>query len=79
MMMEVTLKLFASLRKYSSGSSEALSVSLTGQPRVLELLEQCGVPVKEAPIVLVNGIRVAHDHKLANGDNVSIFPLIGGG
>lgn len=75
--MKIELRLFASLKKYHQDSDKQIDILQT--ITVEQLLQNKGVPVKEAPIVLVNGIRVGHKHVLADGDTVSVFPLIGGG
>ncbi len=76
--MQVELKLFASLRKYQS-KGDRTRIDLKETLTVGQLLQKKGVPLEEAPLVLVNGVRVDHDYQLRDGDAVSVFPLIGGG
>ncbi|HWI54248.1 MAG TPA: MoaD/ThiS family protein [Desulfobacteria bacterium] len=74
--MELTIKLFASLRKYGK---EKDKVNVPDGMTVRQLLQNRGVPLEEAPIVLINGLRAEPEAVLKDGDGVSIFPLIGGG
>lgn len=75
--MEVNFRLFASLRKYCKESNN--KVNVPDGITVRQLLQNQGVPLEEAPIILVNGIRTEADNSLKDGDTVSVFPLIGGG
>ena len=77
--MEINLKLFASLRKYQLEACHKVAFDSTEPVTVGRLLKAQGVPLAEAPLVLVNGIRTDHGHVLQDGDSVSVFPLIGGG
>ncbi len=77
--MRVTLKLFAWLRKYQQEANCDVIMDDEAPATVEALLKLKGVPVKEAPVILVNGIRTGHSHILHDGDTVSVFPLIGGG
>lgn len=76
--MKVTVKLFASLRKYCKDLNNQ-TIELPDGITVEELLKSFGVPVEEAPIVLINGVGVEKGHVLKDGDVLSVFPLIGGG
>jgi sulfur carrier protein ThiS len=57
------------------------SLSLEGQAgkSVWELLETLTIPSELVAAVLVNGRLVQKDHRVQNGDEVKLIPLLGGG
>ncbi|WP_298434449.1 MoaD/ThiS family protein [Geobacter sp.] len=74
--MNITVKLFAMFRvgrfaattkNYQSGISPA------------DITSELNIPAQEVGIVLVNGRHARLDHRLLDGDILSLFPLIGGG
>lgn len=74
--MQVTVKLFASFRtgRFSSMPQEFSPGTTAGDAvRIL------GIPEAEVGVLLVNGRHVELDHGLAEGDTLSVFPLVGGG
>jgi len=44
-------------------------------PSVKDQIEACGVPHTEVDLVLVNGRSVGFDHRLSDGDCVSVYPV----
>jgi len=80
--MQVLVKLYATLREFAPPDTplgQAFEVELNGE-RLRDLMEQLGIPRKEAYITIVNGIGVSDlDHKLKPRDTVVVFPRIGGG
>ncbi len=80
-MITVHVKLFATLRRYSPGLKigQALPVELPDGATVGHLLQQLGLPPAEVKMVFVNGIVRERDHPLAPGDELGIFPPVGGG
>lgn len=74
--MKVKVKLFATfrdgrfneeLRDYSPGAT------------VKFVLEELNIPLDEIGATLINHRHVEEDQALRDGDNLSIFPLVGGG
>ncbi len=80
-MISVHVKLFATLRRYQPGLKigEALPVNLSDGATVEQLTQQLGLPADEVKVVFVNGVVRSPDHVLSNGDEVGIFPPVGGG
>ena len=80
--MHITVKLYAGLRRFGpaaeSGAGFLLQVPVGSD--VGKLLEQLHVP-DGAPVVAMVNQEVAEgpDHRLADGDVVSLFPPIAGG
>ena len=80
-MITVHTKLFASLRHYRPGLEigEAFPVELPEGATVGDLIREMGLPDKEVKVVFVNALFRELGHKLADGDEVGIFPPVGGG
>jgi molybdopterin synthase sulfur carrier subunit len=80
-MITVHTKLFASLRQYRPGLKigEAFPVELPEGATVGDLIREVDLPDKEVKIVFVNALFRELAHELADGDEVGIFPPVGGG
>jgi molybdopterin synthase sulfur carrier subunit len=79
--MKVTAKLFATLSHYAQGTRAGtpLEIELPEAATLQDLIDQLKIPPPEARVTFVNGIIQELDHQLKNGDEVGIFPPIGGG
>lgn len=79
--MKIKVKLFANLRQYLPGApiGEAVEIDTPEQYTLGELAAQLNLPPDEVKICFVNGIICELDQKLNPGDEVGIFPPIGGG
>ncbi len=77
----VRVRLFASLRRRYPhlGIGEPISVELPEGATLDQLVEHLQLPVNEVKVIFVNGIVRGKDHPLADGDEVGIFPPVGGG
>ncbi|MBI9091393.1 MAG: MoaD/ThiS family protein [Desulfobacterium sp.] len=76
-MIEIELRLFATLTQYTPPAPEAFRV-----PRattVEGLLSVLGIPREETKLIFINGKKQELDHGLSQGDRVGIFPPVGGG
>jgi sulfur-carrier protein len=74
--MKVTVKLFASLRK---GRFQAREVECREGITIKELMDELDVPEKEYFITFINNLHADHHRELREGDNLSVFPAVGGG
>ncbi|NTU75509.1 MAG: MoaD/ThiS family protein [Anaerolineaceae bacterium] len=80
--MHITVKLFANLKAFApvkgiSGTPFEMEVP---EPFTLgELIELLHLPAEEVKINFVNGITQPLDWLLQPGDQIGIFPPIGGG
>jgi sulfur carrier protein len=72
----VEIKLFASLRL---GRFARDTRSLPPGSRILEVLAMLEIPREEIVMAMKNGKRAGLEEVLQNGDDLSLFPLIGGG
>jgi molybdopterin converting factor small subunit len=80
-MITVRARLFATLRRFRPGLElgEAFAVDLPAGATVRELVVGLGLPEGEVKLVFVNGLVRDMSHGLADGDELGIFPPVGGG
>lgn len=81
MNMIVKVKLFATLRKYLPGVElgKSSDIRLKSGTSIAQLYNVLGIPAEEIKLAYVNGIYCESDTKLKDGDEIGIFPPIGGG
>lgn len=87
--MKVYVKLFATLIRDVSDAFRACYPEIrSGVPLMVELPEgstlddlvvDLGLPCQEVKITFVNGRAQEADYRLSDGDQVGIFPPVGGG
>jgi len=79
--MLVTVKLFASLARFSPGGlpGTPFRIKMLASASVQDLVDQLGIPDAETKVSFVNGLIRDLDWVLHPGDEVGIFPPIGGG
>ena len=73
-MIQVQVKLFLHLRKIRNQTVE-LSDGSTAE----DLVHLLGIRLEDVGVLSINDRQAALDHRLKNGDIVSIIPPIGGG
>jgi len=80
-MITVQVRLFATLRRHvpDLGLGEAMPVELPDGATVGQLVERLGLPADQVKIVFVNGVAQEDGSRLSDGDEVGIFPPVGGG
>jgi len=80
-MYQVKAKLFATLGCYRPGElpGTPFEVALSPGETIDGLLANLRVPVEEVKVVYVNGRARPLDWELQAGDEVGIFPPVGGG
>jgi sulfur carrier protein ThiS len=78
--MNITLKLFASLRRYLPEDCTGSACDLEVDPgtTVADVLARYGVPT-EGIVILVNGRSVDLDQALEEGDVMAVFHALAGG
>jgi len=78
--MRIRVKLFATLSRLANvPSGTPLDIDLPEEAAVGDLLDRLGLPRHEVRVVFVNGRARPNDWPLRPGDEVGIFPPIGGG
>ncbi len=80
-MITVYVKLFATLRTYRPGLGigEAFPVQVPEGATVRDLVALLELPEDEVKIIFVNALNREPGHVLADGDELGLFPPIGGG
>ncbi|OGN93734.1 MAG: hypothetical protein A2Y88_04275 [Chloroflexi bacterium RBG_13_48_10] len=79
--MQVTVKLFASLARFSPGGlpGTPFVLDLSDSANVQDVVYRLGIPTEEIKVSFVNGLIRELDWSLKQDDEVGIFPPIGGG
>ena len=79
--MKIYVKLVGHLKKYTpsivTGKNAPLQVK--DGCTVKELVEELRIPADLPKLIAVNEMRIKSDHVLKDGDQIRIFPPIGGG
>lgn len=80
-MIEVEVRLYATLRKYSPGMDigEPMILQIPEGARLDDLLIRLGVPKSEVKTAFVNNRQQDQDYQLGDGDRVAFFPPVAGG
>ena len=80
-MITVQVKLFATLRQYRPGLGigERFPVELPDGASVRDLARQLELPEDQVKLIFVNGLFQSFEHGLSDGDEIGIFPPVGGG
>ena len=80
-MITVHVKLFATLRRARPDVplGQPFDVELPEGATVADLIRELELPDKEVKLIFVNALFRDRDHVLADGDEVGIFPPVGGG
>lgn len=77
-MARVKLKLYATLRRYIGGAA-SVDVDVTPGETIRQVLQRLGVPTDQMRILFVNNRAADLAQPLQGGEQIAIFPAIGGG
>ncbi len=79
--MDIQVKLFATLQKYAPSPEIGVRfpLELPSGSTIADVMKHLGIPETEVKISYVNGRARADAYRLKDGDEVGIFPPIGGG
>ncbi len=79
--MKIRVKLFATFTQYTPGqrAGTPFAVELSEGATLADLIAQLGIPLEEVKVCFVNARAQEIDFKLSEGDEVGIFPPVGGG
>lgn len=79
--MQITVKLYATLRSYGPElpSGAGFSLEVPAGANVEQAVECLGIPGAVAFVAMVNNGVVHLDHVLTAGDMLSLFPPVAGG
>jgi sulfur-carrier protein len=73
----IELRLYASLTKWRKAPVAAYQY--VGKKTVRDVLRENAIPEEDVAIIMINGQRGQPGTSIADGDSISLFPLIGGG
>jgi sulfur carrier protein ThiS len=74
--MDVVVNLFATLQQ---GRFRRKTLDMPVGSTALDLCQHLAIDPREITILMVNGTATHRGHPLEAGDEVSVFPAIGGG
>lgn len=81
--MNITVRLFAGLRcgnrALSCYGETDFQIELAPGMTLGEFLGHIDIPLDQAKILLVNGLFKPMPHALSDGDEIAVFPPVGGG
>ncbi len=79
--MQVNVKLFATLQRYKPEvfAGEVFVVELPEKSTLADLVAHLAIRANEVKVMFVNGRARAEMYRLQEGDEVGIFPPVGGG
>ena len=75
----ISARLFAGLETQTAASRTQHAFPLAETPTVGAVVERLGLEPGATGIVLVNGVHAGTDRVLEPGDEISLFPPLGGG
>ncbi len=76
---QIKVRLFGGLEARASVGMAHASLPATGLATAADLVRAIGLAEGAAGLILVNGLHAKLDTPLAPGDEVSLFPFVGGG
>lgn len=77
--MKINVKCFATLSEDGHCDyKDSKETQLKNDADVSDLITHLGLQKDKVEIVFVNGIKVGVDQKLSEGDQVGLFPAVGG-
>jgi len=77
-MPQVQVSLYAALREYV-GRAPSVDVEISAGQTIRQVLEQLHVPLEKARIIFINHRAASPDDPLQGGEQIGVFPAIGGG
>ncbi len=75
-MIKAKIKLFASLR---NGRFDIAVMDLADSTTISDIISRLNIDKKDAAIIFINGIHADFNTLIKEGDDVAIFPPVGGG
>jgi molybdopterin converting factor small subunit len=77
-MPQVQVRLYAGLRAHIRGAT-SVHVDIEPGETIAQVLEKLSVPLNQTRIIFVDHKTTTLDHELVGGEELGIFPAIGGG
>jgi len=73
----VQIKLFANLKQFLPDSADRYPID--PGISIQDLLVRLQIPLEEAKLIFVNGVKTSADAELKGGERIGVFPPVGGG
>ena len=77
--MKIQIRLLSSLKRFAPGREGLFRLELEDGATVAQLSDRLNIPSSVKRVVLVNGYHGNEDTVLAENDQVTLFPPMGGG
>ena len=79
--MKVEVHLFATLARYlpAGATGDGVTFDVPAETSVAEILRSFDLPPDLDCVMVVNGLDACPEHRLAEGDVLSLFPPLAGG
>ena len=77
--MKVRISMYATLRRYAPEGGGNFELDLASGSTLKNLIERLKIPQTVERVILINGRLVNETTRLADGDEITIFPPIEGG
>jgi molybdopterin converting factor small subunit len=77
--MKVQISMYATLKQYAPGGRGNFELNLATGATIKTLIERLKIPQNVERVILVNGRHAGDGTRLADGDEVTVFPPIEGG
>ena len=77
--MALTIKAASYLRQRMPDKQAQMTLDFAPPCTAADLIARLGVPPEKIGVIRVNGQIVGMEHRLADGDQIELFPRIGGG
>ena len=77
MQAHIQIKLYATLREKVPPAADQYPIEPGDTLR--EVLRRLGIPLDQAKLVFIDGLRKGLDTRLNGGERVGVFPPVGGG
>lgn len=74
--MRITIKLFASFRQ---DRFKVATRDIAVGTRIADIIADLGIELAEVGMIFIDGRHAEPTHALADGETLSLFPLLGGG
>ena len=77
--MRIKVKTYAELQQYNPQKGEEFTAQIKEGSTIRSLMELLGMPEHRVMFILRNGQKAKETERLADGDQVFFYPVIGGG
>ena len=79
-MPQASFRFYAELNDFLPYSHRQVTFTIPfqGRPSIKDTVESLGVPHTEIDLILINGVSVDFTHPVADGDQVSVYPVFEG-